>query len=253
VLETRPQTTLGKHSDLCVGNDIHASEQESQNNGAIRNQQVHSKHRLINNYNNYRHITHAILLNRINIDNLHIPESISLANSEFYRSTKVDLFLSAEVFFDFMCIGRIKGLRTQPTWQKALFGWIASGSLVTGNPKHQEVVCNLAINDQLKSSLIRFWQIEHDKRQDTRSHEQRVCEEHFARTYKHNEQGCFVVSLPTKENQLQRIDDSRETALQRFNSLEKRFRRQPQLKDEYSRFIYEYLDLKHMREIQQVI
>jgi len=197
------------------------------------------------------HITQAIPLIRVNVNDIHIPEGISLADPEFHKSSKVDLFLGAEVFFDLLCIGRIKDSRAQPTWQKTLFDWIASGNLITGNSKRQGVVCNLVINDELKSSLARFWQIEHDKRQNTRSHEERMCEEHFARTYKRNEQGRFIVSLPAKEDQLQRIGNSRETALQRFNSLEKRFRRQPQLRDEYSKFMHEYLDLKHMREIQQ--
>lgn len=40
-------------------------------------------------------------------------------------------------------------------------------------------------------------------------------------------------------------------AIQRFKKLEKRFERQPKLKQEYADFMREYLDLRHMREIQE--
>jgi len=127
----------------------------------------------------------------------------------------------------------------------------ASGNLVSGDHRHKGTVCNLAVNEELSSSFSRFWQIEHTDRQTTRTPEERVCEEHFARTYKRNKEGRFIVSLPTREEYLWKIGKSRESALQRFSRLEKKFDGQPQLKREYAKFMHEYLELKHMREIQQ--
>ncbi|XP_011705898.1 PREDICTED: uncharacterized protein LOC105461108, partial [Wasmannia auropunctata] len=110
--------------------------------------------------------------------------------------------------------------------------------------------CNLVVNDQLNATLTRFWQIEHNARQNTRSPEERACEGHFARTYRRNPEGRFIVSLPIKEENLQGLGESRDIAVRRFKNLERKFGKQPQLKEEYAKFIHEYLSLKHMREIR---
>lgn len=196
-------------------------------------------------------ITQAIPFNRIDVNELQIPEGISLADPEFHKSSRVDLLLGAEAFFDLMCIGRIKRVEIQPAWQKTLLGWIVSGNLFSGESKPEKAICNLVVNDQLNSSIRQFWQIEHIERQNTRSPEERTCEEHFARIYKRNKEGRFIVALPVRKEQLQKIGDSKECAFQRFNSLEKRLNRQPQLKKEYAAFMHEYLELGHMQEITQ--
>ncbi|XP_018368526.1 PREDICTED: uncharacterized protein LOC108764680 [Trachymyrmex cornetzi] len=195
-------------------------------------------------------ITQAIPGSRISMNELQVPEGILLADPEFYKSSVVDLLLGAEIFFDLMCVGRIKISRTQPTWQKTLLGWIASGSLTSEDPRDKGVVCNLAVYEELNANLARFWQIEHQGRQSTRSPEERICEKHFERTYQRNKEGRFIVRLPVKEEQLQKIGDSQESALRRFNNLEKKFSKQPQLKQAYVEFMQEYLQLGHMREVQ---
>lgn len=161
------------------------------------------------------------------------------------------MLLGAEIFFELMCIGRIKLSPAQPTWQKTLLGWIASGSLVEAERKRSSTICGLAINDQLNANLARFWQIEHTERQVTRSPEERLCERHFIKTYKRNDEGRFIVSMPVREDQLQRLGESRGVAIRRFKNMERKFAKQPQLKEEYSRFMHEYLELKHMREIKE--
>ncbi|XP_025995820.2 uncharacterized protein LOC105202869 [Solenopsis invicta] len=187
----------------------------------------------------------------INTNDIQIPEGIILADPEFYEPARVDLLLGAEIFYDIMCIGRIKLSTAQPTWQKTLLGWIISGSLVTTARKQNGTMCNLAIYDQLNANLTRFWQIEHNERQSTRSPEERACKKHLANTYKRNKEGRFIVSMPIKEDRLQELGESRERAVQRFRNLERKFTRQPQLKQEYARFIHEYLKLKHMKEIRK--
>jgi len=77
-----------------------------------------------------------------------------------------------------------------------------------------------------------------------------VCETHFKRTYKRDEEGRFVVTLPTKENQLRKLGESRELAIQRLKKLERRLEKKPQLKKEYTEFIHEYLELNHMKEVK---
>ncbi|XP_011169784.3 uncharacterized protein LOC105202802 [Solenopsis invicta] len=188
---------------------------------------------------------------QINTNELQIPEGIVLADPGFYETNKIDLLLGAEIFFDLMCIGRVKKSNGQPTWQKTLLGWIVAGKLIAHNQEQKSTICSLVMNEQLNFSLVKFWQLESSERQTTRSPEERICEGHFARTYKRDESGRFIVSLPTREEQLSKIGDSRDLAIQRLKKLEKRFERQPTLKKKYSKFLQEYLDLQHMREIRQ--
>jgi len=47
-----------------------------------------------------------------------------------------------------------------------------------------------------------------------------MCEGYFMRTYK---QGRFIVFLPTKKDQLKKLRQSKDLAVQRLKKLEKRF------------------------------
>lgn len=110
---------------------------------------------------------------------------------------------------------------------------------------------HLAINDELNANLSRFWQIEHNERQNTRTPQKRFCEEHFAQTYKRDLEDRFIVTLPTRDEHLQKLGDSRDIALQRFKMLERKLGQKPRFKKEYSDFIHEYANLQHMRELRE--
>lgn len=195
-------------------------------------------------------ITQALPNDKIGVNEVEVPDDVQLADPKFYKSSQVDLLLGAEIFFDLMCKGRIKMSSTQPIWQKTVLGWIVAGNLTAENER-RSAICGLIVNEHLSADLTRFWRIESNERRITRTPEERTCEEHFKRTYKRNEDGRFVVVLPVKKEQLRRLGESRELAIQRLKKLEKRFERQPQLKEEYVNFMHEYEDLKHMKLIKE--
>ena len=196
-------------------------------------------------------ITQAMPIEEVNMQELQIPKDIELADPNFDKASRVDLLLGAEIFFDIMCIGRIKISKTQPTWQKTLLGWVVSGNCPVTMSKQLNTVCNLAITEELNTNIARFWQIEQCERLISRSPEERICEEHFRQTYRRNEDGRFIVTLPTRNEQLQKLGESRDTAIQRFKGLEKRLDKNPQFKAEYAHFMHQYLKLGHMREIRE--
>ncbi|XP_011859714.1 PREDICTED: uncharacterized protein LOC105557155 [Vollenhovia emeryi] len=195
-------------------------------------------------------ITQDIPVNRLNIRNLQIPDGITLADPEFDRPADVDILLGAEIFLDLLCIGKIKLSNCQPAWQKTLLGWVVSGNFMVHDQPRNATICNLSVNEQLNSSLARFWQVERAERQNTRTPEERICEEHFAQTYRRNSEGRFIVTMPTRPELLQKLGDSKDIALKRFVTLERKLNRDSELKREYTEFIHEYLSLHHMRELQ---
>ncbi|XP_018394542.1 PREDICTED: uncharacterized protein LOC108773280 [Cyphomyrmex costatus] len=175
-----------------------------------------------------KNITQALPTNSIQMNEVQIPKGIELA--EFHKASKVDMLLGAEIFLELLCIGRIKLAPAQPTWQKTLFGWVVSGNLLIPDGKQNGTTCNLVTNEQLNLNLKRFWQLESNERKDTRSPEERVCEEQFIKTYRRNDEGRFIVSLPTKDERLRKLGDSRDIAIRRFKNLERRFEKQSSLK-----------------------
>ncbi|XP_018393050.1 PREDICTED: uncharacterized protein LOC108772092 [Cyphomyrmex costatus] len=83
--------------------------------------------------------------------------------------------------------------------------------------------------------------------------EENICERHFLDNTSQDSQGRYIVKLPVKEQMLEKIGDSRETALKRLREIEKRFKRNPALKIRYTKFIKEYKSLGHIRRLEPPI
>lgn len=118
------------------------------------------------------------------------------------------------------------------------------------NQSKKTTICNFVLDDRFNENLTRFWQIEHVERQNTRTPKEHTCETHFIQNYKRNIDGRFIVSLPTKPEELQKLGESRDVAIYRFRSLERKLEKNSQRKKEYIEFMREYLSLQHMKEIK---
>ncbi|CAG9137721.1 unnamed protein product [Plutella xylostella] len=82
---------------------------------------------------------------------------------------------------------------------------------------------------------------------DNQATEERECEASFSEHTSRNADGRFVVTIPLKESP-DVLGDSYNMARRRFMSLEKRIERDPVLKEHYTKFMQEYIDLGHMTE-----
>ncbi|CAG9129851.1 unnamed protein product [Plutella xylostella] len=82
---------------------------------------------------------------------------------------------------------------------------------------------------------------------DNQATEERECEASFSEHTSRNADGRFVVTIPLKESP-DVLGDSYNMARRRFMSLEKRFERDPVLKEHYTKFMQEYIDLGHITE-----
>ena len=61
-----------------------------------------------------------------NVSDWKIPQNIQLADPEFDRSSRMDMLIGAELFFDLMCVGQIKRTDNKPVLQKSLLGWVVA-------------------------------------------------------------------------------------------------------------------------------
>lgn len=108
--------------------------------------------------------------------------------------------------------------------------------------------CYLSINNK-ELDKRQFWQIEDCSNRQTYTKEESLCEEYFCQTTRRDAQGHFIVKLSAKENELERLGETKSIAISRFYSLERKFRQQSGLKREYVKFVKEYSTLGHMRKI----
>ncbi|XP_026819024.1 uncharacterized protein LOC113557659 [Rhopalosiphum maidis] len=72
--------------------------------------------------------------------------------------------------------------------------------------------------------------------------------QHFKQHTNRNEEGCFIVQLPTKQA-ISEIGATLPMATARFLNVEKRLQHDEHLKAEYIRFMNEYIEMGHMFQV----
>ncbi|XP_011858530.1 PREDICTED: uncharacterized protein LOC105556071 [Vollenhovia emeryi] len=194
-------------------------------------------------------ITQRIPNVRIDRQRLDIPENIRLADPQFYVPSEVELLIGAEKFWDLLCVGQIRLGKGKPILQKTLLGWIVAGRIDTMRGSDSQTNCYLSCTQELDEALQKFWQLENVAEEKGTLTGSSPCEEHFQKTHCRNEQGRFVVRLPIKEDVACNMGNSKDIAMKRFLSLERKLNKNPSLKTEYVKFLREYEELGHMRAV----
>lgn len=97
--------------------------------------------------------------------------------------------------------------------------------------------------------LKRFWEVDHLISLQETSFEEQVCERFFKYIVQCNNEGRFIVQLLIKSDKSANLGESKDIATRRFKSLEKRLLNSSKMYTEYKRFMQEYIDLGHMREL----
>ncbi|XP_061387499.1 uncharacterized protein LOC133322523, partial [Musca vetustissima] len=96
-----------------------------------------------------------------------------------------------------------------------------------------------------------LWKIDtvENKRQKL-SLEQQNCEQHFLKNVSVQNDGRIMVKLPLKGDP-NALGESRDIALRRFFSMERKLNKNPDLKTEYSNFLREYEEMGHMSQVNE--
>ncbi|KAF0721510.1 Integrase catalytic domain-containing protein [Aphis craccivora] len=190
-------------------------------------------------------ITNALPSQSMDFSSWSIPPHIlpHLADPKFYLSSKVELLLGADIFFEVLQGEKWSLGKELPWLYNTSFGWIVSGSI--GNtksrisPRSSSCLLNVASwmkNDQVKS----------------RRNVDEASEIMFRETHERDTTGRFSVYLPFTAD-VRELGSSFQMALKRFTNLEKKFSVAPHLKDDYVNFMNEYASLGHMSKIDDPI
>ncbi|CAK9816105.1 hypothetical protein ANTPLA_LOCUS8887 [Anthophora plagiata] len=176
-----------------------------------------------------------------------IPTNFMLADPQFNIPREVDMIIGGDLFWELLCVGRQSLGPKHPSIQKTQLGWIIVGTLeLSSSIAETRTICNLVTNEQLHDQLAKFWEIEHDITEPLeRSH---YCEEQFNSTVTRDTNGRYIVGIPFNDK-LKDLGDSMHQAERRFRNLERRLQLQPQIREEYIKFMSDYESLGHMTEI----
>lgn len=204
------------------------------------------------NFFTVNQITQSIPTRPIPVKCLSVPQHIELADPMFYKPQNVDLLLGATIFWDILEADRIQLGAKQPVLQLTKLGWLLCGQIGLSTLTHSHnnfTVCGLVRNEELQSQIEKFWQMEDIPNTKLFSKEESKCEEIFRNEYKRTADGRFEVSLPFREDP-SFLGESQASALKRLQTMERRFRKDPELQAGYINFMDDYIKLGHMSVIQ---
>lgn len=193
----------------------------------------------------------------IDMEKINLPPNIVLADPLFYKPSKIDLLLGADIFFDLVTPGTIKLGEGLPTLFNTFFGYVLGGKILDNSIcSHlnltNKVSCFTQITPKsdIENLMEKFWKIEEieDKRILTPQEER--AEQIFNETTTRLETGQFQVNLPLVDPQAYlKLGDSYNQAKKRFLSLEKKFSNNKDLFLEYKKFMREYLEKNYAEKV----
>lgn len=189
-------------------------------------------------------ITDPLPQTSFNISDLNFPKNITLSDDQFNESQDIEILLGADICFQVLLSDKFN-LGTIIV-QNTLLGFVVSGSIPFAQFCHMNALHNTL--SSLDSIMSQFWETEKvPEIFPEYSSEQEACEINFQNSLQ-IVNGKFQVSLPLKQdiNDIN-LGDSFSVALKRFENLEKRFKANPNLFEQYKLFIHEYLNLNHAK------
>ncbi|XP_063391167.1 uncharacterized protein LOC134676697 [Cydia fagiglandana] len=176
-------------------------------------------------------------------------QGLQLADPNYNNSGPIDLLLGVRVYARILQADLVKGPPGTPCAQRTDLGWILFGESDSTSQEDSYLVMHhqVDIEDTLKS----LWEIDPDtKRKYTK--EEQLCEEIYEKTVTRNQEGRYIVKLPFKTENPKVLDgNTKEIATKRFMQLERRFKRSPNLKTEYTKGINDYLEEGHLEEVPE--
>lgn len=191
-------------------------------------------------------ITKTMLPNmEVDKGNLNIPKRIlvNLADPQFFQPSEVDMLIGADLYWEIISGSQVKLGSGKPVLQQSKLGWLISGPICTQGYKTNVVSCNFS---SISEELQKFWELEEiPSVKNLKGTGDYFCENHFIENTYRLDNGRFCVKIPFHTSP-ESLGDSLNLAKQRFYNLERRFSRQPAIKEQYRLFIREYQELGHL-------
>lgn len=199
-------------------------------------------------------IADEIPSNSFSIEDITFIENLKLSDPNFNIKSKIDLLLGNDIYPYILQEGKINLGNNKPVCLNTVFGWTVMGKLLhsTSDTKLSKINSFFATssNTTLDNTLQKFWSLEEVPTLKTVSPETTFCENYFNKTTSRSTDGKYIVALPFKSTNPD-FGNTREIALRRFMSLEKRLSQNKEMYLAYSNVIRDYLDSNHMTLVHE--
>ncbi|XP_055307270.1 uncharacterized protein LOC129571494 [Sitodiplosis mosellana] len=176
-------------------------------------------------------------------------KGIKLADKTFHIPNKVDLLLGAD-FYSRVIINGIRKQKDAPTAQRTTFGWIVFGGY-DHTYQHASIVNTIegsVSNEQLLEMITKFWQQDQLPTKRYRTQEEQLCEDIFTNSITTNHEGRYIARMPLQPD-APKVIGSYDIAYARLMQMERKFARDPELKEKYIKFMRDYEELNHMSKV----
>ncbi|XP_053678616.1 uncharacterized protein LOC128728991 [Anopheles nili] len=179
--------------------------------------------------------------------------NLPLADPSCFVPGKIDIIIGGDTYWE-LHSGRKRSLGRVGWLVETPFGWVVAGNRSSGDSQRSQL-CLLAANGvpSLESILERFWETETVGDDPVLSTEEDACEKHFVATTTRDASGRYVVCLPQNNNPSVVLGESKANADRRLLAVERRLRSNPEMKEEYSKFMKEYERLGHMKLLTEPV
>lgn len=200
-----------------------------------------------------KEITDSLPRNYVDASQLKIPSSMRLADPTFNIPSQVQVLLGADIFWNLVGGEQMPLANKRARLVNSKLGWVIAGSVVSTDcaTKKKTTRSNFSLTE-ISNQMTKFWEAEELpstlNSKDSPSAKQPI-EEHFINNTYRLDNGRFVVRLPLTDTS-DCLGNSFYMAKRRLLNLEKRFHKQPELRNMYSEFINEYKQLEHLSESQ---
>ncbi|GFX00822.1 hypothetical protein TNCV_4577891 [Trichonephila clavipes] len=147
----------------------------------------------------------------------HIKD-LTLADPTFYIENEIDILLGADVFMTLISGTPIMGPKGTQSAFPTKLGHLLSGTINTQYNQNSSLICHTLLN--IDHSLKQFWELESVPKDIPSKDEDELCESIFVNSHIRNAYGRYILKLPFRDDSS--IGDSKEGALKRFYSLERK-------------------------------
>ncbi|XP_055714979.1 uncharacterized protein LOC129809188 [Phlebotomus papatasi] len=174
----------------------------------------------------------------------HINNNMILADPTFNIPGPIDLILGINLYSRIIKAEIHKYDKDDIIAQETNIGWIILGEAPASTPSRNNIISLISMQE-IDDNLRRFWDMETNKEEDITPNED--CEKQFKQHVHRDESGRFTVSLPFRKSPTM-LGNSKDRAMSRFFSVERRMEKDEILNEEYHKFMKEYIELGHMSE-----
>lgn len=179
-------------------------------------------------------------------------KDIQFSDSNWFMPGKIDLLLGAEDFVK--CImknNRIIGPPGLPDAIETVFGYVISGSAYTVGVQSPSVQTYFTTTDKVDTLLSKFWEIEEVPIRKHLSADDNACEQIYSQQTTRDDLGRYVVPLPFCRDPHD-LGDSLATATRRYKSLERRFKQNNVIHQQYDEIIRDYLEKEYISLVKDL-